>query len=267
MASGNTIPNSQRTKDQDETRAFTIDWSRELASGDAIAAVAWTVPAGLTSAQTANTTTTATLWVAGGTAGSVYIIKCRITTTLSLSHPEEQAFELTVVDESAVALDHYCRLDDVQKLVPQVPFTDTSKPPAAVVIGFIESTAARMDAVLFNLGYAVPVTAGSKSLALLREACAWGAVGLAQQVRDTGVQTAVTEAGRPMKNIWMQMFDDWLKRLQAPADPFELPDATRTDSQVLKNTESLLRSFVQSIPTDDANYDPDNPAVSRYQVL
>src|SRR5690349_9861188 len=101
MSSGYTLPGSQRTKDKDETKAFTIDWSKELASGDAIASVAWTVPADLTQAQVSNTSTQATIWVSGGTVGTKSIIKCRITTTLTLSHPEEAAFELTVVDESA----------------------------------------------------------------------------------------------------------------------------------------------------------------------
>lgn len=268
MASGITIPNSQRTIDKDETKAFTLDWSKELSAGDTIGAVVWTLPSGLTNAQQANDTTTSTIWitVSGAAVLSKKIVKCRLTTTLSLSHPEEQAFELTIIDEAAQTLDHYCSLDDVNKLVPQVPFTDTSKPNAGIVIGLIESVAKRIDASIANIGYVVPVISGPNALELLREACAWGALGIAQQIRDTGVTTAVSDSGRPVKNIWLQQFDDWLKRLTNPQDAFELADAPRTNEQLQKQGENVLRSFVQGV-TDDTSYDPDAPVVSRYQVL
>ena len=48
--------------------------------GDAIASVAWTVPAGITQNNATNTTTTATIWLSGGTAGQTYRILCRVTT-------------------------------------------------------------------------------------------------------------------------------------------------------------------------------------------
>jgi hypothetical protein len=268
VASGITIPVSQRLKDKDETRAFTIDWSKALATGDTISgAPAWTLPGGIASAQQSNTTTTSTIWISGGTVGTRYIVKCRITTTLSLSHAEEQAFELTIIDESAQTTDHYCSLDDVNKLVPQVPFTDTSKPPAAVVVQFIESVAKRIDASIANIGYVVPVVSGANALELLREACAWGALGLAQHVRDTAVKTAVTDAGRPMKNLWTQLYDDWLKHLTNPQDPFELADAPRTNEQLLKQGDSVLRSFVETIGSEDDTFDVSNPIVQRSQVL
>lgn len=161
--------------------------------------------------------------------------------------------------------DHYCTLEDVNALVPQAPFSATSKPGEATVTALIESVAKRMDASLVNAGYTAPVTTGALSLALLREACAWGALGLAQQVRDTGVKTAVTESGRPAKNIWLQQFDDWMKRLCDPTDPFELPDATASDDQVEKDLGDVARSFVESLDEDE--FDADNPETTKAQVF
>jgi hypothetical protein len=268
MSSGTTIPNSQRTLDKDETKAFTLDWSKELASGDSIAAVAWTVPSGLTNAQTSNTTTTATIWVSVSSApvGAKLIVKCRVTTTLSLAHPEEQGFEITVIDEAAQAAPHYCTLDDVNKLAPQVPFTDTSKPNAATVISFIDSVAREMDSMIGNVGYVVPIVSGANALESARETCAWGVLGLAQTVRDTGVTTAVSSGDRPIENIWTQKYRARMKALTNPQDPYEWTDAQRTNEQLQKQPDNILRSFVQGV-TDDTSYDPNAPVVSRYQVL
>lgn len=268
MASGITIPNAQRTKDKDEVKDFTLDWSKELATGDTISTSTWTAPSGITVSSQSNTTTTTTVFLSGGTVGQRYIVTNHVVTAANPSRTEEQSIEITVIDGSAQTLDHYCSLDDVNKLAPQVPFTDLSKPNAAVVIGLIESVAKRIDASIANVGYVVPVVAvGTNALELLREACAWGALGLAQQIRDTGVATAVSESGRPVKNIWIQQFEEWLKRLTSPQDPFELSDAPRTNEQLQKQPENVLRSFVQSLPSLDSSYDPDNPTVTRDQVL
>lgn len=167
-----------------------------------------------------------------------------------------------------MADDHYATVTDVNDLVPQSPFSDTSKPSAAQVTALIESVAKRMDASMSSIGYVVPVVSGgtptaTNALALLREACAWGAAGLAQQMRDTGVRTAVNASGKEVKNIWLQMFDDWMERLCDPGDPFELTDATRTNEQLEKQPENVLRSSVQGV--SDTNWL--NPAVTRAQVL
>lgn len=165
-----------------------------------------------------------------------------------------------------MAADFYCTVDDVNNLAVQVPFTDASKPNAAQVTSLIEAVARRIDASLANVGYVTPVASGTKALALLREACAWGAMGMAQQIRDSGVTTAVSAGAREAKNIWLQMFDDWVKRLCNPQDPFELPDAPRTNEQLQKQPDNVLRSFVQGV-TDDVDYNPDAPEVTRYQTL
>lgn len=264
MAAGLTI--AYVTKDDNEVKDWTLDWSKELATGDTIASSTWSAPAGLTVVTDTKTTTTTTVWLSGGTVGQRYIVVNTITTASSPARVEERAIEVLVTESTAQSLDHYCTLDDINKLVPQVPFTDTSKPNQNVVIGLVEKIARRIDATIANVGYVVPVVAGANALELLREACAWGVLGLAQQMRDTGVTTAVSENGRPTKNIWTQQFEEWLKKLTNPQDPFELPDAPRTNEQLVKQPDSVLRSFVQGV-TDDTSYDPNAPVVSRYQVL
>jgi len=67
------------TKDPNATLDYKIDWSTWL-STDTISSAAWTVPTGLTQVSVSNTTTAATIWLSGGTAGTAYEVICRITT-------------------------------------------------------------------------------------------------------------------------------------------------------------------------------------------
>lgn len=68
------------TKDPNATLDYRINWAEWLDT-DTIATVAWTVPAGLTQTAATNTTTSATIWLSGGTVGTRYAVACRITTT------------------------------------------------------------------------------------------------------------------------------------------------------------------------------------------
>ena len=67
------------TKDPDEVLDFTRDWSPFLGT-DTIASSAFVVPTGLTKGLETNDTTTATVWLSGGTNHAVYIVTNRITT-------------------------------------------------------------------------------------------------------------------------------------------------------------------------------------------
>ena len=71
---------NQFTKDPNETLDFTFDWSSWLPSGDTISTSVFTVDAGITNASSSNTTTTATIFLSGGTAGTRYKVANRITT-------------------------------------------------------------------------------------------------------------------------------------------------------------------------------------------
>lgn len=59
---------------------YTIDWSDWLIDGDTITTAEWSVPDGLEKTDESNTTTRATIWLSGGTAGETYRLLCTITT-------------------------------------------------------------------------------------------------------------------------------------------------------------------------------------------
>lgn len=67
------------TKDPQATLDYRFDWSLWLVT-DTISTVIWTVPSGITQTAATNTTTTATIWLAGGVVGTKYTVACRITT-------------------------------------------------------------------------------------------------------------------------------------------------------------------------------------------
>lgn len=69
--------------DPDAKLDYTVDWSDWLAAGDEIATSSWIIPAGLTQASPSpsHDGSKATVWISGGTAGQVYIVTNRITTT------------------------------------------------------------------------------------------------------------------------------------------------------------------------------------------
>ena len=66
-------------KDPQATLDYRFDWAAWLTT-DTIATVTWTVPTGITQTAITNTTTTATIWLSGGTVGTRYTVVCRITT-------------------------------------------------------------------------------------------------------------------------------------------------------------------------------------------
>lgn len=73
------MPNYTAVKDPSAVLDYQFDWSAWL-DDDTIATSTWTVPTGLTKASESNTTTTATVWLSGGTAGASYTLVNRIVT-------------------------------------------------------------------------------------------------------------------------------------------------------------------------------------------
>ena len=66
-------------KDPSAILDYTINWATWLGT-DTIATSSWTVTAGITKVSDSKTTTTTTIFVSGGTAGSNYDLTCTITT-------------------------------------------------------------------------------------------------------------------------------------------------------------------------------------------
>lgn len=71
------------TKDPAAVLDYTVDWDADdwLGSDTITGTPEWTVPSGITQASQSNTTTTATVWLSGGTANTDYDVACKITTT------------------------------------------------------------------------------------------------------------------------------------------------------------------------------------------
>lgn len=70
---------SEFTKDPDDVLDYHIDWAAWL-NGDTIATSSWLVPAGITKDSDSNTDETATIWLSGGTASTIYQVTNRIVT-------------------------------------------------------------------------------------------------------------------------------------------------------------------------------------------
>lgn len=80
-------------KDPDAVLDYQIDWSDWLGA-DTIATSTWTVGTGITKDSDTNTTTAATVWLSGGTAGMSYSATNRIVT--ALGRTDERTIQITV---------------------------------------------------------------------------------------------------------------------------------------------------------------------------
>ena len=67
-------------KDPDAVLDYRIDWSAWL-DDDQIVTSTWIVPAGITSSSDEHDTTSATIWLTGGTLGQTYSLVNRVTTS------------------------------------------------------------------------------------------------------------------------------------------------------------------------------------------
>jgi hypothetical protein len=151
--------------------------------------------------------------------------------------------------------DYYCNLQDVNNLVTQVKFTPTSKPSEADVQGMIASVARLIDANLSQI-YVVPVVPSTQypatvSLQLLRDLCAWGVAGRAQEIRNTGT----TPEAQGVKSVWTKKFEEWLEMLADPSDPFILPDAQKQADFVEKLPGEIVDAASVSYPFLDHDRD------------
>lgn len=82
-------------KDANAVLDYRIDWSAWLGV-DTIASTTWTVPTGITQDSATNTTTTATIWLSGGTAGTAYTLTNRIVT--AAGRTQDQSITILVID-------------------------------------------------------------------------------------------------------------------------------------------------------------------------
>lgn len=81
------------TKDPEAVLDYEVDWSDWLDT-DTIASSTWTVADGITKDSDSNTTTTATIWLSGGTAGTTYELLNHIVT--NAGREDERTVKITV---------------------------------------------------------------------------------------------------------------------------------------------------------------------------
>lgn len=81
-------------KDPQAVLDYAMDWTPWLAEGETIATSSWTVDAGITKDSDSKTTTVATVWLSGGTAGVTYKLTNHITT--NQGRTDERSFPVSV---------------------------------------------------------------------------------------------------------------------------------------------------------------------------
>ena len=85
------------TKSANGDLDYTEDWSDWLGASDTISTSAWTVGAGLTGGAESNTTTTATIFLSGGTRNQSYVVTNQIDTVQLRT--AERSFLIRVIDK------------------------------------------------------------------------------------------------------------------------------------------------------------------------
>lgn len=76
-----------------EAVARTLNWTGPL-NGATISAVAWSVPSAVTTEATSNTSTSASIRLSGGVGGSLYTIRCLVTSSSSEDLEAEVELEI-----------------------------------------------------------------------------------------------------------------------------------------------------------------------------
>lgn len=80
-------------KDPDEVLDYIRDWSA-LLDGDTISTSTWTADDGIIVDSSSNTTTTATIWLSGGTVNQNYSVVNRIVTAGGRTHEKTLTFKI-----------------------------------------------------------------------------------------------------------------------------------------------------------------------------
>ena len=90
------LPGDTVLKDPNAVLDYAIDWSAWLAASETISTSTWTVPTGITQDSESETTTVATIWLSGGTAGVTYTVTNRIQT--NQGRTDDRSFKVRVVE-------------------------------------------------------------------------------------------------------------------------------------------------------------------------
>lgn len=155
----------------------------------------------------------------------------------------------------------YAQISDVRGLAPAITINANSNPNEGQVQVLLERVEAELNAILGNLGYTVPVDAtATQSRILLKELTATGALAKVLMARALGVDASLLDSAREVA----KQYRDQIKALKSSDDPFELPDAIKSDRAPEKDPSALGESFADE-GFDD--FDVDAPRITRAQVF
>lgn len=155
----------------------------------------------------------------------------------------------------------YAQVSDVRALAPGISIDGNSKPSEGQVQGYLDAVESEVNAVLGNLGYVTPVAATStESCRILKDLIGHGALAKVQRARALGSDANILESAKEIERYYR----DRLKALKAADDPFELPDAPRTDTAAIKGPAAAMGSFADD---EYADFDEDSPRVTRAQAF
>ena len=82
-------------KSDNEVLDYVVDWSNWLGA-DTISTSVWNAEVGITQDSETETTTTATIWLSGGTNNSTYLVTNQIVTVAGRT--AERSFRITIED-------------------------------------------------------------------------------------------------------------------------------------------------------------------------
>lgn len=83
-------------KDPGEVKDYAVDWTAHLAASETVTTSTWVVATGLTKDSDSTTTTLATIWLSGGTAGEEYRVTNHVITNQGREF--ERSFTINVQD-------------------------------------------------------------------------------------------------------------------------------------------------------------------------
>lgn len=146
----------------------------------------------------------------------------------------------------------YVTVSDVRKLIPNVPINATSQPSEGAVAEWITDTERVLDALFSSTGYVTPLT-GIVSRTITKDLVTNRIAARVLRSRPNPEQDPET---------FQRQYEQDLKRLRDPGDPFDLTDAEHTPDAVVKNLGPRFSSNLRELLLEE-----ERPRINRDQIF
>ncbi len=161
----------------------------------------------------------------------------------------------------------YCTVDDVQRWVKRVQFSETSKVTKADVDTYIQSMSAVLDGELRALGFTLPIASSAKiTMGILKLMVSYEVASQAEQAANFGTNKNESSHGE-----WLhKQYDNLLQKIKD--NPAMLSDVVRAGVNYMKTStedvgpcqeafpEQRVADFIQKNKTGS---DPTAPSIRR----